>query len=104
MLIAFVGLLIVVAFFMFNRSVFRLRFNNGKLEGQSGQVPAVFLNDVKDIATRSSLTGTIKAVKSRGSERLCFDQTIPENIQQRIRNIFPYSNPNGPTRSNKRKG
>lgn len=104
MMILIVGLLILVSFFYFNRSLFSLRFKNGKLEAQSGQVPLGFINDLKEIAERSNLTGTVKAVKSRRTERLQFSQSIPENIQQRIRNIFPFSNPNNPTSGTKRKG
>ncbi|MHA2938319.1 DUF3634 family protein [Vibrio sp. RC27] len=103
-IIIVIGILLVVAFFMFNRSLFKLDFKQGKLEKQSGNIPAGFLNDVKDISARSNVTGSIKVVKHKGSHRLIFSNQIPDNIQQRIRNIYPYSNPTGPNNSNKRKG
>jgi hypothetical protein len=96
--------MVIVVLVIVKRPIASLHFVEGQLTTQSGTLTLGFINDVKDIASRSHLTGTIKVVKYKGSHALRFSHQIPENIQQRIRNIYPHNNPNNPTDSNKRKG
>lgn len=104
MVFVFIMLVVIVVWVVVKRPIASLHFADGQLKTQSGTVALGFVNDVKDIAHRTELTGTIKVVKHKGSHALRFSHQVPDNIQQRIRNIYPYNNPSNPMNSNKRKG
>lgn len=83
-------LVLAIVWLMFNyQTSVSVKFSNGKVIKQSGKFPAGFKADLFDIAQRSNMTGIVRLKNKNGQAMVQFSSSIPDNIQQRIRNVFP---------------
>lgn len=85
-------LCLIMMWLVFNyRTSSSIKFSNGKIVKESGKFPPGFRAGLSDIAQRSNMTGTVWVRRKNGQAVVKFSSSIPDNIQQRIRNVFPYN-------------
>ncbi|GAL03575.1 DUF3634 family protein [Photobacterium aphoticum] len=77
--------------FIIDRPAMLLKFEDGKLVQQKGNIPRGFLMGCKDIAQKQPFSGKIKVYNTRFNTKLVFSKTVPSKVKQRIHNVFPYS-------------
>lgn len=87
--------LVVAAILIFwlvgvDRPRLKMEFKDGELLKVKGHLPATFKHNCLDIAHRQPFSGLIKVYSTRSGAKLTFSKTIPNKIQQRIRNVFPH--------------
>ncbi|MBL4829272.1 MAG: DUF3634 family protein [Aliivibrio sp.] len=75
---------------IYDRPVAKIEFKNGELKAHKGKITPQFKHDCCEIAKKSALSGTVKVYVTRSSTKLVFSKTIPNKIQQRIRNVYPH--------------
>ena len=63
----------------------RVQFDAGSVADVHGKVPRNVLHAFADIAARASLTGEVRGSRD---DRLQFSATIPEGVQQQLRNAY----------------
>ncbi|UJF18100.1 DUF3634 family protein [Vibrio sp. SS-MA-C1-2] len=93
---------LLIIFFSIDRPIVKLIFKDGKLIKVKGKIAKGFIHDCQDIGLRKPFTGVIKVYKNRFTTKLNFSKSIPKNIQQRIRNAFPYPSSNNKKHNKKR--
>jgi hypothetical protein len=75
---------------IYDRPIAKIEFKEGELKAHKGKITSQFKHDCCEIAKKSTLTGIIKVYVTRSSTKLVFSKTIPNKIQQRIRNVYPH--------------
>ncbi|BCL69654.1 conserved hypothetical protein [Vibrio nigripulchritudo MADA3029] len=88
-------LLLVAAVVIFwlvgvDRPKLKMEFKDGELSSHKGHLPAGFKHNCLEIAHKNPFSGVIKVYTTRNGARLTFTKSIPNKIQQRIRNVFPH--------------
>jgi hypothetical protein len=104
MFLTLVITLIVIWLVLASQSVMKIKLVEGSIVKLHGKIPTPFKYDLSEIAQRSNLTGTIRVTRRCGQLKLHFSSSIPDNIQQRIRNVFQYNDISRSNVANKRKG
>lgn len=89
-LVSILGFIILFRAQRFSNAIFAIRIRPGKVTVPHGKVPASFIADLKQIARSYPVKGLIIGKKENGEFRLVFPNSVPDAIQQRIRNVFPY--------------
>ncbi|HIF9249999.1 TPA: DUF3634 family protein [Photobacterium damselae] len=85
-------LAVVVIFIVFkDRPIMRLKFKQGELVEEKGQIPNGFRQACKDIGHKMPFDGVVKVYKTRFQTKLVFSKQIPSKVKQRINNVFPHS-------------
>ena len=89
----YVALLAVAVFLLvfIDRPAMMLKFEDGKLVQQKGNIPRGFLMGCKDIAQKQPFSGKIKVYQTRFTTKLVFSKTVPSKVKQRIHNVFPHN-------------
>ena len=73
-----------------DRPVLKLEFKDGELDKTRGNLPHAFGHHCKEIGRKNPFSGTVKVYMTRSGAKLKFSKTVPQKIQQRIRNVFPH--------------
>lgn len=71
------------------RTLFEMHFKDGRLAQHKGKIPERFERECRQLAKSEKITGTVRAEKST-AVRLHISANISDNLQQRIRNVFPF--------------
>ncbi|ABK47411.1 hypothetical protein CF168_14780 [Shewanella bicestrii] len=70
-------------------TIFEMHFKDGRMTQHKGKIPERFERECRQLAKAEKLTCTIRAEKSSGV-RLHISANVNDNLQQRIRNQFPF--------------
>lgn len=70
-------------------TIFEMHFKDGRMTKHKGKIPDRFERECRHLAKTEKLTCTIRAAKS-GNVRLHISANVGDNLQQRIRNLFPF--------------
>ena len=74
---------------LFNPPEFIIKVKGGKAEIITGKLPKKFLDEVLELCQKNLIGYTkIYGINSKEGVRLQFSESIPENIRQRIRNLY----------------
>jgi hypothetical protein len=92
MYIIILAALVIFWLLVLDRPVLLVCFKNGDLVKVKGHLPSTLKHNLAEIGHRSPFSGHMKAYQRREGIRLKFSPSVPKNIQQRIRNVFPFSN------------
>ena len=71
--------------FTLGAHVFRVRFVDGRTVSVDGQIPRNAMHAFEDIASRHELTGEVRGF---GGNEMRFTPSIPEGVQQQLRNAY----------------
>ena len=71
--------------FTLRAHVFKIRFLDGRTVNIDGRIPRNALHAFEDIASRHELTGEVRGL---GGNELRFTPSIPEGVQQQLRNAY----------------
>lgn len=75
-----------------DRPVLYVNFKDGQMAKVKGHLPVSLKHNLTEIGHHSPFNGSLKAYQRREGIRLKFSPSVPKNTQQRIRNVFPFSN------------
>ncbi|MCL2919895.1 DUF3634 family protein [Shewanella litorisediminis] len=70
-------------------SLFEMHFKEGRMTSHKGKIPEKFERECRNLAKAEKLTCTIRAERL-GDVRLHISANVPDNLTQRIRNLFPF--------------
>lgn len=70
-------------------TIFEMHFKDGRMMLHKGRIPERFERECRQLAKAEKLTCTVRAEKSE-NVRLHISANVGDNLQQRIRNIFPF--------------
>ncbi|QYJ79785.1 DUF3634 family protein [Shewanella acanthi] len=70
-------------------TIFEMHFKEGRMTQHKGKIPERFEKACRQLAKTEKLTCTIRAEKS-GDVRLHISANVGDNLQQQIRNQFPF--------------
>ncbi|MDH1469523.1 DUF3634 family protein [Shewanella sp. GD03713] len=70
-------------------TIFEMHFKDGRMTQHKGKIPERFERECRQLAKAEKLTCTIRAEKNSGV-RLHISANVNDNLQQRIRNQFPF--------------
>ncbi|PMH46875.1 hypothetical protein BCU68_00195 [Vibrio sp. 10N.286.49.B3] len=76
--------------FAFDKPTLRIKFKDGKIESFKGHLPPSFKHNLVELGRNTPFSGELKAYRQKSGTRIKFSKTIPNKIQQRIRNVFPH--------------
>ncbi|MFC3023974.1 DUF3634 family protein [Vibrio zhugei] len=82
--------LVVVIWLVADRPILKMTFKHGHVKTDKGHCPPSFLRELKQIAERDGLDGNLKVYQLSTGMKLVFSKSIPNNVQQHIRNVFPH--------------
>lgn len=70
-------------------TIFEMHFKDGRMTHHKGKIPERFEKECRHLAKADKLTCTIRAEKNT-DVRLHISANVNDNLQQRIRNQFPF--------------
>lgn len=88
--VVLIGALLIFWLVGIDRPKLKLEFKDGELIKHKGNLPPAFGHSCKEIAHKNPFSGIVKVYMTRAGAKLKFSKSIPNKIQQRIRNVFPH--------------
>lgn len=73
-----------------DRPILKVEFQSGEIKSFKGHLPPSFKHNLIEIGDKQSFDGVMKVYSKRSGYKLNFSKSIPKQIQQRIRNVFPH--------------
>jgi len=74
---------------LFRNSLFLIELRDGSACLRAGKCPQRFLSELEEVQMLyGPVSGSISGERTGGRVRLSISSSVPENIQQRIRNIW----------------
>ena len=91
MYVILIGAVLIFWLVAIDRPVLKVKFSQGSIEQVKGHLPASFKHNLKEIVHKNAFQGELKVYAKRSGYNLKFTKSIPKNVQQRIRNVFPHN-------------
>lgn len=85
-----IAIALVLWLVVVDRPILRVDIKNGHIDKIKGHITPSFKHNLVEIGAHSAFDGVLKVYRTRTSMKLRFSKQVPKNIQQRIRNVFPY--------------
>jgi hypothetical protein len=74
---------------LLNPPEFIIKIKGGKAEMITGKLPKPFIDELLELCKKNLIGYTkISGINSENGVRLEFSESIPENLRQRIRNLY----------------
>ncbi|ASA54411.1 DUF3634 family protein [Vibrio gazogenes] len=91
MYVIIIAAVVIFWLLVLDRPVLYVHFKKGELVKVKGHLPVTLKHNLTEIGHHSPFDGYLKAYQRREGIRLKFSPSVPKSIQQRIRNVFPFS-------------
>jgi hypothetical protein len=91
MYVILLAAMVIFWLLVIDRPILYVGFKQGHLMKVKGHLPPTLKHNLTEIGVKTPFDGYMKAYQRRDGVRLAFSTSVPKHIQQRIRNVFPYS-------------
>ncbi|MCE0492546.1 DUF3634 family protein [Vibrio salinus] len=77
-----------------DRPILKVHITKGHIDKVKGHITPSFQHNLQEIISKTPFDGQIKAYRQRTGIKIIFSSSVPKNVRQRIRNVFPFSSYN----------
>jgi len=74
-----------------DRPILKIHIKHNHITKVSGHMLLSFQHNLQEIISKTPFNGQIKVYRQRAGIKIIFSSSVPQNVKQRIRNIFPFS-------------